>query len=150
MPPETDIARTDETIRAFEEKVMAQDYEKEMNVQIFAESADANIEFPPDIEKSYRPYALKEELIQLATQFAGIDISVSGFDPQYYSSSMGAGTYYSSRIKFFGYNLKQLKEITADLEKTLRRNPRIKEGRTRSSRYGGGGGEPGEGILKND
>jgi len=150
MPPGTDIARTDETIRAFEDKVVAQDYAKEMNVRIQSETAQAIIGFPPDIEKSYRPYALKEELIQLATQFAGIDISVSGFDPQWYSSSMGAGTYYSSRIKFFGYNLKKLKEITADLEKTLRRNPRIKEVRTVSSRYGWWRGDTFEDILKID
>jgi HAE1 family hydrophobic/amphiphilic exporter-1 len=150
MPPGTDIARTDETIRAFEDKVMTQDYGKEMNVRIVAENAQAIIGFPPEIEKSYRPYALKEELIQLATQFAGIDISVSGFDPQWYSSSMGAGTYYSSRIKFFGYNLKKLKEITADLEKTLRRNPRIKEVRTVSSRYGWWRGDTVEDVLRID
>jgi hydrophobic/amphiphilic exporter-1 (mainly G- bacteria), HAE1 family len=150
MPPGTDIARTDETIRAFEDKVMAQDYDLEMNVRVIPENAQAIIGFPPDIERSYRPYALKEELIQLATQFAGIDVSVSGFDPQYYSSSMGAGTYYSSRIKFFGYNLKKLKEITADLEKTLRRNPRIKEVRTVSSRYGWWRGDTVEDVLKID
>ena len=150
MPPGTDIARTDETIRAFEEKVLAQDFEKEMNVRIVPENAQAIIGFPPEIEKSYRPYALKEELIQLATQFAGIDISVSGFDPQSYASSMGAGTYYSSRIKFFGYNLRKLKEITGDLEKTLRRNPRIKEVRTVSSRYGWWRGDTVEDILKID
>ncbi|MBN2266434.1 MAG: efflux RND transporter permease subunit, partial [Candidatus Aminicenantes bacterium] len=150
MPPGTDIARTDETIRAFEDKVMAQDFEKEMNVRILPENAQAIIGFPPEIERSYVPYALKEELIQLATQFAGIDISVSGFDPQYYSSSMGAGTYYSSRIKFYGYNLKKLKEITADLEKTLLRNPRIKEVRTVSSRYGWWRGDTVEDILKID
>ena len=150
MPPGTDIARTDETIRAFEDKVMAQDYEKEMNVRIVPENAQAIIGFPPAIEKSYRPYALKEELIQLATQFAGIDISVSGFDPQYYASSMGAGTFYSSRIKFYGYNLRKLKEITGDLEKTLRRNPRIKEVKTVSSRYGWWRGDTVEDILKID
>ncbi len=150
MPPGTDIARTDETIRAFEEKVVAQDYEKEMNVRVMPENAQALIGFPPAIERSYVPYALKEELIQLAAQFAGIDISVSGFDPQYYSSSMGAGTYYSSRIKFFGYNLRKLKEITADLEKTLRRNPRIKEVRTVSSRFGWWRGDTVEDILKID
>ncbi|MBP1769276.1 MAG: acriflavin resistance protein [Candidatus Aminicenantes bacterium] len=150
MPPGTDIARTDETIRAFEEKVMAQDYDKEMNVRIVPENAQAIIGFPPEIERSYRPYALKEELIQLATQFAGIDVSVSGFDPQYYASSMGAGTFYSSRIKFTGYNLRKLKEITADLEKTLRRNPRIKEVRTVSSRFGWWRGDTVEDVLKID
>jgi len=150
MPPGTDIARTDETIRSFEDKVIAQGYEKEMQVNVTSESAWASIEFPPAIERSYRPYALKEELIQLATQFAGIDVSVSGFDPQYYASSMGAGTYYSSRIRFFGYNLRKLKEITADLEKTLRRNPRIKEVRTVSSRYGWWRGDTFEDVLKID
>jgi hydrophobic/amphiphilic exporter-1 (mainly G- bacteria), HAE1 family len=150
MPPGTDIARTDETIRAFEDKVLAQGFEKEMNVRVFPENAQVLIGFPREIEKSYVPFALKEELIQLATQFAGIDISVSGFDPQYYSSSMGAGTYYSSRIKFTGYNLKKLKEITADLERTLRRNPRIKEVRTVSSRYGWWRGDTVEDILKID
>ncbi|MBP1661423.1 MAG: acriflavin resistance protein, partial [Candidatus Aminicenantes bacterium] len=150
MPPGTDIARTDETIRAFEDKVVAQGYEKEMNVRVYAERAEAIIEFPPEIERSYVPYALKEELIQLAAQFAGIDIGVSGFDPQSYYSSMGAGTYYSSRIKFFGYNLKKLKEITADLEKTLRRNPRIKEVRTVSSRFGWWRGDTVEDVLKID
>ncbi|MBP1660385.1 MAG: acriflavin resistance protein [Candidatus Aminicenantes bacterium] len=150
MPPGTDIARTDETIRAFEEKVMAQDCEKEMNVRIVPENAQAIIGFPPEIERSYVPYALKEELIQMATQFAGIDVSVSGFDPQYYASSMGAGTFYSSRIKFTGYNLRKLKEITADLEKTLRRNPRIKEVRTVSSRFGWWRGDTVEDILKID
>jgi HAE1 family hydrophobic/amphiphilic exporter-1 len=150
MPPGTDIERTDGTIRAFETKVMEQAYEKEMNAYISAESAQVRIGFPPEVERSYRPYALKEELIQLATQFAGIDVYVYGFDPQYYSSSMGVGTYYSSRIKFYGYNLKKLKEITGDLERTLKRNPRIKEVRTVSSRYGYWRGDTLEDILKID
>lgn len=79
---------------------------------------------------------LKEELIQLATNFAGISISVSGFDPQGYYSSMGSTVYYDSRIKFYGYNLKKLKEITSNLERTLKRNPRIKDVLITSGRYG--------------
>ena len=150
MPPGTDISRTDTAIRTFETKVMEQSYAKDMNSDITAESAFVRIGFPPEIERSYRPYALKEELIQLATQFAGLDISVSGFDPQYYASSMGSGTFYSSQIKFYGYNLKKLREITDDLEKTLKRNPRIKEVRTVSSRYGWWRGDTFENILKID
>jgi HAE1 family hydrophobic/amphiphilic exporter-1 len=63
---------------------------------------------------------------------------------------MGAGTYYSSQIKFYGYNLKKLKEITADLESSLKRNPRIKEVRTVSSRYSWWRGDTFENILKID
>jgi hydrophobic/amphiphilic exporter-1 (mainly G- bacteria), HAE1 family len=150
MPPGTDISRTDTAVRTFEAKVMELSYDKEMNSRITAENASVRIGFPPEIEQSYRPYALKEELIQLATQFAGLDISVSGFDPQYYASSMGTGTYFSSNIKFYGYNLKKLKEITADLEKSLKRNPRIKEVRTVSSRWGWWRGDTFENILKID
>jgi len=135
MPAGTDIEKTDETIRKFEEKVVEQDYEKEMNARITAERATLDIRFPPEIENSYHPYVLKEELIQMATQFAGLNIYVTGFDPQFYSSSMGSGEYYSSQITFYGYNLKKLREITTAVEANIRKNPRIKESRTISSRY---------------
>jgi len=150
MPPGTDISRINTAIRTFENKVMEQPYAKDMNTNVSSENANLRIGFPPDIERSFRPYALKEELIQLATQFAGLDISVSGFDQQGYYSSMGSGTSFSSQIKFYGYNLKKLKEMTADLELTLKRNPRIKEVRTVSSRYGWWRGDTFENILKID
>ncbi|MGB8953554.1 MAG: efflux RND transporter permease subunit [Candidatus Aminicenantales bacterium] len=148
MPPGADIATTDEVIRKFEEKVLEADYAKEMDSFISSERANIRISFPPSVENSFHPYLLKEELIRLATQFAGITIGVSGFDPQFYYSPMDAGTYYSSRIKLNGYNLKKLREITAGLEKTLRRNPRIKEVRIVSSQYGWWRGDSYENILK--
>jgi len=135
LPAGSNIDQADKVIKAFEAKVVENPYPKEMNVYVSVENAYLEIRFPPEIERSFRPYALKEELIQLATQFAGIDISVSGFDPQGYYSSMGTGASYSSHIKFFGYNLKKLKEITSDLELQLKRNPRVKEVKTISSRY---------------
>ncbi len=136
MPPGTAIERTDAVARKFEERVLTKKYEKEINTFVSAERAAISITFPPEVENSYIPYLLKEELIQLATNFAGISISISGFDPQGYYSSFGSGTFYDSRIKFYGYNLKKLKEITSQLDQTLRRNPRIKEVKTVSSRYG--------------
>jgi len=135
MPPGTDIEQTEAAIRKFEDKVLENASEKEMEARIGPENAYLTVKFPPEIENSYQPYALKEELIRLATQFAGIDISVSGFDPHWYSSSMGVGTYYGSHIRFFGYNLKKLKEMTAEIEKTLRKNPRIKDVRIASGGY---------------
>jgi HAE1 family hydrophobic/amphiphilic exporter-1 len=120
----------------FEEKVMQKTYEKEMNTTVMPERAYIQIKFPPEIEYSYHPYLLKEELIQLATNFAGISVSVSGFDPQGYYSSIGPTTYYDSRIKFYGYNLKKLQEITSNLERTLKRNPRIKDVKITSGRFG--------------
>ncbi|MFW6160659.1 MAG: efflux RND transporter permease subunit, partial [Acidobacteriota bacterium] len=85
-----------------------------------------------------------------ATNFAGISIGVYGFDPQSYFTSYATGTYYDSRITFYGYNLKKLKEITSFLEKELLRNPRIKEIRTVSSRFGWWRLESYEYVLKID
>ncbi len=150
LPAGSNIEQTDTVIKAFEAKVLDSPYPKEMNAQVSAESASLDIRFPPDIERSFRPYALKEELIQLATQFAGIDVYVMGFDPQGYYSSMGTGTFYSSRIKFYGYNLKKLREITSELENQLKLNPRIKEVRTVSSRFEWYRGDSFEDILKID
>ena len=128
MPPGTDIEKTDELIGKFEKRVLETPCDKTMNVRIFPERADMTIKFPSAVEHSYRPYALKEELIRLATQFAGIGIYIYGFDPQgMYHSSPDILTFYDSRIRFQGYNLKKLKDITSRLEKTLRRNPRVKD-----------------------
>ncbi|MBN2246685.1 MAG: efflux RND transporter permease subunit [Candidatus Aminicenantes bacterium] len=136
LPPGSPIEEMDKVVHKFEEKVLEKPYEKEMNTNFSGETAYIRISFPPEIEFSYHPYVLKEELIQLATNFAGISVSIYGFDPQGYSSSITSGPYYSSRIKFYGYNLKKLQEITSALERTLKRNPRIKDVRISSSRWG--------------
>ncbi|MBC8359262.1 MAG: efflux RND transporter permease subunit, partial [Candidatus Aminicenantes bacterium] len=136
MPPGAPIERTDEVAKEFEAKVLESDYEKKMVTQVSSEWAFIAITFPPEIELSYRPYLLKEELIQLSTNFAGLSVSISGFDPQSYYSAIGTGTSYDSRIKFYGYNMKKLKDITTKLELTLKRNPRIKDIRSVSDRYG--------------
>jgi HAE1 family hydrophobic/amphiphilic exporter-1 len=150
MPPGTDLEKTDEVVKKFEAKVIEKDYEKEMNSTVGAEEAYMVITFPEEIEYSFRPYALKEELIQLATQFAGISVSIYGFDPQGYYSGFGTGTMYDSYIKFFGYNLKKLKKITAELELRLKQNPRIRDTRIVSSRYGWWRVDSFEHVLKID
>ncbi|MFC2157672.1 efflux RND transporter permease subunit [Acidobacteriota bacterium] len=150
MPPGTDIKNTDEVIRKFEEVALAKDYEKEINSAVMSERAQIEISFPEEIEVSYRPYILKEELIQLATNFAGISIGVRGFDPQGYYSSFSTGPSLGSYIKFYGYNLKKLREITSNLENSLKRNPRIKETQIVSSRFFWGRIDSFEYVLKID
>jgi len=150
MPAGTPIEQTDEVSQKFEEKVLEGTYEKEMITNIFSDWSLIRIKFPIEIEYSFRPYLLKEELIQLATNFAGINISISGFDPQGYYSRVSSGPYLGSSIKFYGYNLKKLKEITSNLDRDLKRNPRIKESRITSSRFSWGNLDSFEYVLKLD
>jgi HAE1 family hydrophobic/amphiphilic exporter-1 len=150
MPAGTDIDRTDVVMSQFEEKVLEKGYEKELNTSVMSERGFIEVSFPTEIEMSYRPYLLKEELIQLATNFAGINVSISGFDPQGYYSGFGGGPMYDSRIKFFGYNLKKLRDITSSLERTLKRNPRIKDVKIISTRGWWFRGESFEYVAKLD
>jgi HAE1 family hydrophobic/amphiphilic exporter-1 len=150
LPAGTEIERVDAVIKTFEDVAMAEGSPKEMNAYVNGVQANIRISFPPEVERSAVPYLLKEQLIALAAQYAGMNVYVAGFDPQYYSSSMGVGSYLGSQIKFFGYNLKKLKDITADVERTLRRNPRIKDVMITSDRYGWWRGESRESILKID
>lgn len=136
MPPGTPIEWIDNVAKKFEEMAFQEKSEKNINTWIMAESASIRIKFPPYVEFSYKPYLLKERLIRLATDFAGVGVYIQGFDPQGYASSLGNGFYYDSSISFYGYNLKKLKEITTSLEQTLKRNPRVKDVRIISSSYG--------------
>ncbi len=150
LPPGTDMETTDAVIRKFEDKVIESGVEKEMTARISPGNAFLTIGFPPEVERSFRPYALKEDLIRLATRFAGVTVGVYGFDPRGYDSSMEAGTFYDSRIKFLGYDLKKLHTITDDVERTLLRNPRVRDIRTVSSRDGGVGVDSFEIVLRPD
>lgn len=135
MPAGTRIEATDELVRQFEEKALAYPCEKQVNSQVLSERGILTITFPPQVELSAHPYILKDELIRLATNFAGVSIGVSGFDPQGYYSSMSAGRYLDSYIRIYGYNLKKLQDIAADLETRLRRNPRVGEIKSITGQY---------------
>lgn len=136
LPDGTDLETTDAVIRKFEDRILGAGCEKEMTVRVAPGNAFIVIGFPPEVERSFRPYALKEELVRLATRFAGVTIGIYGFDPRGYYSSMATGSFFDAQIRFLGYDLKKLRAMTDDMERTLRRNPRIREVRTVSNRGG--------------
>jgi len=136
MPPGAEIERTESIVKKFERRVLEKNFEKEIKTNIFSEVGYLDITFSPRIENSNYPYLLKEELIQLATNLAGIGMYIGGLESQPYYSSLGAETWYDSRIRFYGYNMKKLKEITNDFKQSLERNSRIKEVHIVSSRLG--------------
>ncbi len=133
MPSGTGLDRTDEIVRRFEAQVLEADCEKEMNTRVSTDSASIEIAFPPEVEYSFHPYVLKEQLITFASQFAGLSVAIHGFGPRGYFSGYGIGARLDSSIAFSGYDLKGLKEIVAEVEQLLKMNPRIKETRLVSS-----------------
>ncbi len=148
MPPGTDIDTTDAVARKFEAKVLESDLKKEIYARIQPEDAYLTISFPAAVEHSSRPYSLREELLRLAARFAGVGVGIYGFDPHGYHSSLEAGRFHDSKIRFTGYNLKKLKDITAGVERALGRNHRIKDVRTVSSRFGWSSPASSEYVLR--
>jgi HAE1 family hydrophobic/amphiphilic exporter-1 len=148
LPSGSRLEAADELIRKFEDKALAYPCEKTINAQVFRERGYLDITFPPSIERSAHPYILKDELIRLATNFAGVSIGVYGFDPQGYFSSMSAGRYLDSYVKIYGYNLKKLQDIASDLEIRLRKNPRVGEIKSITGEYLWGDISSTEYVLK--
>ncbi len=127
LPEGSDFQDTKRTILQFEKIVLEKPYPKEVKTQIIEETAYMDVTFPPEIEFSPHPYILKQELIGLATNMAGIGVSVYGFDPKgyYYSPSVSSFLPYSITLK--GYDFQRLKEIALQLKRQLLRHPRIPE-----------------------
>ena len=89
LPAGSEFADVREAILKFEKVALEKTYERQINASIYESSASMEITFPPAVEFSAAPYALKEELIAVAQNLAGVGISISGFDPE--------GYYYSRR-----------------------------------------------------
>ncbi len=134
LPPGSAFEDTKKTILQFENLVLSKPYPKEVKTWIRETTAYMEVEFPEKIEFSAYPYMLKQELIQLATNMAGIGIGVWGFDPQgyYYSPTTGSFLPYSIVLK--GYDFEKLKMVARALVKTLLMNRRIEEAKIRFQR----------------
>ncbi len=141
LPPGAAFEDTKKTILQFEKLVLSKPYPKEVKTWIRETSASMEVEFPREVEFSPIPYMLKQELIQLATNMAGIGIGVWGFDPQgyYYSPEVGSFLPYSIVIK--GYDFEKLKAVSRQLIKNLLMNRRIEEAKVRFQKGFFWGGE---------
>jgi len=85
------------------------------------------VKFPPALEATAYPLVVKEELIGIATRYAGVRVSVSGFDDNFYASGFGRAFTMSSRIKLYGYNYQRLGEIGNSIADMARRSARVQE-----------------------
>jgi len=127
MPSGTEFEDTKNSILGFEKIVVDKSYEKEITTKINNNFASMSVTFPPEIEFSAEPYQLKQELISLATNMAGVGIGVSGFDPEgyYYMPDTGSFLPYSIQVK--GYDFERLVKLADEIKQSLLLNRRVKE-----------------------
>ncbi len=89
-------------------------------------NASIQVHFKKEIENSYIPVMIKNEVISKAIDFGGANWSVSGLDDQRFSNNIGGG-YKSERIKLTGYNYDELYEYCRQCVEQLSKNGRVKE-----------------------
>ena len=85
------------------------------------------ITFPPEVEASAFPLQLKQELVGMATNLAGVGVGVAGFDQEPYYYNPDTGSHLPFNIRIAGYNFEKLMEFSQNLKKSLLKHKRIKE-----------------------
>jgi len=116
-----------ENIVKFENLALKKTYKKEITTQIYPGAAHMEIIFPEEVEFSAFPLQLKQELVGLATNLAGIGVYVMGFDPEPYAYNPDTGSFLPYSIQVKGYHFEKLLEYSNEIKKSLLNHRRIKD-----------------------
>lgn len=123
----TEFEEVQRAILAFESLALEKPYQKEINTQIWFNIAYMTINFPPEVEATGSPLQLKQEMVGLATNLAGIGVGVSGYDQEPYYYNPDTGSHLPFNIQIAGYNFERLMEFSTQLKEELLKHRRIKE-----------------------
>jgi hydrophobic/amphiphilic exporter-1 (mainly G- bacteria), HAE1 family len=127
FPAGTEFEDVKKSILDFEKVALEKPYKKEINVSIRDNRASMEVTFPPEIEATSFPVQLKQELVGVATNLAGVGVSVSGFDQEPYFYSPNTGSHLPFSIQVAGYNFEKLMDFSGNVKQSLLGHKRIKE-----------------------
>lgn len=123
MPQGSDYGLSDKIVSEFERIAIKEDGVRQVETTIGPSSAYMRVDFEKGAVFSYKPYILKDKLIQRATQVGGASIGVYGYGDGF--SSGYAGSISNFRLKLKGYNYLELKNLALRLKKELEKNRRV-------------------------
>lgn len=130
LPRGSDLTRTEELARWFEEKVMELPEVETFETSVTEQRAVLNIFFPDSLEYSPIPPAIKDQMYAWSLGFTGVDIRVYGYGPSFYGGGGGAPNY---SIVVQGYNYERVREIAENLGERLRYISRVVDVDTNAS-----------------
>jgi HAE1 family hydrophobic/amphiphilic exporter-1 len=100
------------------------------------------------MEVTQYPLVVKDEIIAIASRYAGLQIGVYGFDQNGYSAGFSGSSWMSSRIKLYGYNYEQLGLIGAEVARLATRSARVREAEVTAGGTGFWRDEGGELVMR--
>jgi HAE1 family hydrophobic/amphiphilic exporter-1 len=130
LPRGSDLERTDELVRFFEEKLAALPEVEKFTSNVQGTYGFILVEFPEELETTTVPPAIKEQMVAYSLQFSGAEVRVFGYGPSFYG---GGGSPPQYNIQILGYNYEKVRDIADDLGRRLTRMSRIRDVDTNAS-----------------
>lgn len=131
LPDGSDIERTDEFTRFFEDRLRAMPQVRRFVTNVGQTSSRIYVTFPKAIENTQIPVGIKDQLFAYSLQFSGIDVRVTGYGPSFYGGGGGYSPQY--RIQVLGYEYLKVKEIAEDVGSRLERLSRVRDVNTNAA-----------------
>lgn len=130
LPRGSDLERTDELVRYFEERLLALPEVQRFTSNVSGTYGFIRVEFPDSLENTNIPPAIKEQMVAYSLQYSGAQVRVYGFGPSFYG---GGGSPPQYSIQILGYNYERVRDIAEDLGRRLTRISRIRDVDTNAS-----------------
>ena len=130
LPRGSDLERTEELVRFFEERLSALPEVEKFTSNVQGTYGFIRVEFPEELENTNVPPAIKEQMVAYSLQYSGVQVRVYGFGPSFYGGGGSPPTY---SIQVLGYNYEKVRDIAEDLGGRLTRMSRIRDVDTNSS-----------------
>ncbi|MFO8174006.1 MAG: efflux RND transporter permease subunit [Longimicrobiales bacterium] len=130
LPRGSDLERTDELVRYFEERLSALPEVERFTSNVSGTYGFIRVEFPDQLENTSIPPAIKEQMVAYSLQYSGAEVRVYGFGPSFYG---GGGSPPQYSIQILGYNYERVRDIAEDLGRRLTRISRIRDVDTNAS-----------------
>jgi HAE1 family hydrophobic/amphiphilic exporter-1 len=130
LPRGSNLDRTDELMRYFEERVGAMPEVERYITQVMPSRGYMEITFPDSLEDTSVPVVINEQMVAFSHTFTGADVRVYGYGPSFYG---GGGSPPNYRIQVLGYNYERVRDIAEDIGARLSRLPRVVDVDTNAS-----------------
>ncbi len=130
LPRGSDLDRTDELVRFFEERLQDLPEVQRFTSNVRGTYGFIRVEFPDSLENTNIPPAIKEQMVAYSLQYSGAEVRVYGFGPSFYG---GGGSPPQYSIQILGYNYEKVRDIAEDLGRRLTRISRIRDVDTNAS-----------------
>lgn len=124
FPRGAGLERTDELARSFEEKLATLPEVERYETRVRPTYGFIRVTFPPELETTSVPVAIKERMVAYSHRFSGADVRVYGYGPSFYG---GGGSPPNYSVGVYGFNYLKVREIGHSLARSLEEFSRIRD-----------------------